>query len=598
MAGVGLYEVGSGKTYATPNLALTALITDQGTDTFTADQEIRVYNGTYDVFEINTFSQGQLFPNVLFHLKLKAASGNYPVFDAANQKAPITIGGIDYLDIEGLEGKNGAWYGLALGYGAVEGEKGTHITVKNCKFHDIQHRFGILITHCDDILIQDTECYNSIEGSGIAIWDDSNRITIDNCECHHNNNCGIECQTQFGSVIVYPTLPTIINNHCHHNNGTDIYMAIQTENTVEGNICHDSVRGIYHWNYSLIKNNLIYDETTIGICAIQNFVGYNKIYNNIIFGCNVGIQSVYGWEDIKIKNNILMNNDTSIVINSEYYTVDCDYNCIYQGTGTHFCMHGWTNVNQATWQSAGYDAHGIFVDPKFIDEVNFQIDYNSPCIDAGDNSILSDVPIDILGNIRPGVGFASIIDIGCYERSKFMNRIPVLENFVWQSPVLDRLSAPPVSPAPVKGSVYIVTPTASGLWATHEKDFALYDGTNWIFYTPDEGTVAWVNDEATLYIYKSAAWVKFFTLVTQTDVPNLPAYYKRQTFTNGDLVAGVLGITHDLVTSGNHPMNVVIFDNNNKQVIPDDVTGASQLLSVDLTSFGTLTGTWSYIIIG
>lgn len=419
MAGAGLYEVGTGKTYATPQAAISALVADQGSVPYTAEQEIRIYNGTYDIFDIGG-PNFPTFPTATYHLKIRAAIGNTPVIDADNQKSPIKISTISYLDMYGLEGKNGAYYGIAAGYGGEEGERASNLTIINCKLHDIQHRFGILITHCDDVLIQGCECYNSLEGSGIAIWDDSNRITIEECHCHHNNNKGIECQTQFGSVIIYPTLPTLIHNHCHNNNGGDIYMAIQTVNTIDGNICHDSLRGIMHWDHSLIKNNLIYNETTTGIVAIKNFCGYNKIYNNSVIGCDVGIQTVYGWEDIIIKNNILVNNNTAINISGEYYTVACDYNDIYQGTGTNFCMHGWTNVNKVTWLSAGFDAHSIFVDPQFIDleNSNFDIASNSPCIDIGDNSILGDVPLDITGKSRPGSGYLNIIDIGAYEKSR------------------------------------------------------------------------------------------------------------------------------------------------------------------------------------
>lgn len=63
------------------------------------------------------------------------------------------------------------------------------------------------------------------------------------------------------------------------------------------------------------------------------------------------------------------------------------------------------------------------------------------------------------------------------------------------------------------------------------------------------------------------------------------------TFVDGDLTAGVLTVTHNL---GQQLVHVTVADNNDNQIIPDDITfDTVNQCSVDLTSFGTLTGTWS-----
>lgn len=72
----------------------------------------------------------------------------------------------------------------------------------------------------------------------------------------------------------------------------------------------------------------------------------------------------------------------------------------------------------------------------------------------------------------------------------------------------------------------------------------------------------------------------------------------RGTFVNGDLVAGILTITHNLALSAPYVVNVIIFDNNNKMIIPDDVTGATNTTLIDLTTYGVLTGTWGYLLLG
>jgi tartrate dehydratase beta subunit/fumarate hydratase class I family protein len=65
-------------------------------------------------------------------------------------------------------------------------------------------------------------------------------------------------------------------------------------------------------------------------------------------------------------------------------------------------------------------------------------------------------------------------------------------------------------------------------------------------------------------------------------------------FTDGSLTAGVLTISHNL---GRQYVQVQIFDNSNNFIIPDDITLTDgNTTTVDLTSFGTLTGTWHYVI--
>jgi len=62
-------------------------------------------------------------------------------------------------------------------------------------------------------------------------------------------------------------------------------------------------------------------------------------------------------------------------------------------------------------------------------------------------------------------------------------------------------------------------------------------------------------------------------------------------FTNADLSSGVLTVTHSLSTQF---VLTVVYDNNNKQIIPDDVTATStSACAIDLSSFGTISGTWN-----
>lgn len=67
-------------------------------------------------------------------------------------------------------------------------------------------------------------------------------------------------------------------------------------------------------------------------------------------------------------------------------------------------------------------------------------------------------------------------------------------------------------------------------------------------------------------------------------------------FANGDLAAGVYTFNHAL----NDQFAVFeVFDNNNQRVQPDDITATdANNAAIDVSSFGTILGTWTVKAIG
>lgn len=67
------------------------------------------------------------------------------------------------------------------------------------------------------------------------------------------------------------------------------------------------------------------------------------------------------------------------------------------------------------------------------------------------------------------------------------------------------------------------------------------------------------------------------------------------TFTDGDLSSGELTIVHNL----NEQFVIVqIYDNNYEQVLPDSLTlNSVNAVKADFSSYGTLSGTWYYVVI-
>jgi len=75
----------------------------------------------------------------------------------------------------------------------------------------------------------------------------------------------------------------------------------------------------------------------------------------------------------------------------------------------------------------------------------------------------------------------------------------------WQDSVLERRSAPPVSPP--TGGRYIIIATATGAWSGHEDKIVEWNGSSWEFTDPDIGMTTYVEDVKKQYTYNGTAWV-------------------------------------------------------------------------------------------
>ena len=91
-------------------------------------------------------------------------------------------------------------------------------------------------------------------------------------------------------------------------------------------------------------------------------------------------------------------------------------------------------------------------------------------------------------------------------------RVPILEYYEWQKPVLDKdLSAPPSNP--LKGDRYIIAYNPSGDWHNKPKRIAEYNGTGWDTFEMREGMLTLVKDEGILYQYVDGKWRDFALVI-------------------------------------------------------------------------------------
>lgn len=197
-------------------------------------------------------------------------------------------------------------------------------------------------------------------------------------------------------------------------------------------------------------------------------------------------------------------------------------------------------------------------------------------------------------------------------------KVPALEKFEWQPSVKDKdLTSPPTSP--VKGDRYLLYSTPSGLWSGHVNTIAWFDGTNWEFIAPRPGMQCWMDDEHLYYIYTGSVWqiadygtdgesgysgfsglsgFSGFSGLSgfsgYSGAPGASGSAYTMSFTNSNLSAGILTVTHNL---GSKYCCVAVSNNNDKQVVPNEVTFTStSALAIDLSGFGTLSGTWNVVV--
>lgn len=79
-----------------------------------------------------------------------------------------------------------------------------------------------------------------------------------------------------------------------------------------------------------------------------------------------------------------------------------------------------------------------------------------------------------------------------------------LDAFVSSSVLSAERAAPPDTNA--EGGAYILPADATGEWADHRGEVALWSNSGWIFLSPPEGWRAWVRDRGEALIFEGGAW--------------------------------------------------------------------------------------------
>jgi len=95
----------------------------------------------------------------------------------------------------------------------------------------------------------------------------------------------------------------------------------------------------------------------------------------------------------------------------------------------------------------------------------------------------------------------------------------VLNSLDPQESVLERTDTPPVTPS--EGDRYLVIATATGDFVGQEGKIAEYDGSDWVFITPNAGFYTYVEDEQKAYIFNGTGWVVYSSIVNHNALNTL-----------------------------------------------------------------------------
>ena len=114
------------------------------------------------------------------------------------------------------------------------------------------------------------------------------------------------------------------------------------------------------------------------------------------------------------------------------------------------------------------------------------------------------------GTPGPNVGlvYGFVVGESGWGLTGFNPNFAELDTLLFLTVINMNLTAPPGSP--VAGARYVPKATATGDWATHENDIAVWDDveSEWVFYTPKQGWTLRDNNTVADYRFSGTAWDK------------------------------------------------------------------------------------------
>ena len=222
---------------------------------------------------------------------------------------------------------------------------------------------GATIEHC--VAYQDGGLSNSTAGGPVGIWTwDSNAVTIQYCESHHNSTGAGTPDGDGFDLDGGATNCVVQYNYSHENHGAGFLVyEYGDERVSNGN-------NVIRFNVS--QNDSTGGDAYAGLWLGGNCSG-NRIYNNTIYNryhCPVYIS---GGQDTWLLNNIFYSNSvgdyTAYIDSTNCWFLNNDYwsgafvKQIYCNGTTYTSVAGLSATGQETWNG---EVYGLQVDPMLL----------------------------------------------------------------------------------------------------------------------------------------------------------------------------------------------------------------------------------------
>ncbi len=252
-------------------------------------------------------------------------------------------------------------------------------------------------------------CHADEDGNNIA-----GNVIIRNNTIIRSGEDGIDITS--GSNIL------VEGNVIRHSSSAGIHAAKKRVHTVEirGNVLDSNSISRGLGDLSIICSN---------VRAVNNFIlgsGHHSIYlkdashvsiwNNVVSPVDRSGNLIWlrsGLDSIEFKNNIFDFTRSKQEIEGDLSSTFFDHNCYYVKDSSQSVLFDFS-FEEARLQDSAFEMHGVRANPLFVDNrrqspEHFQLDAESPCLDAGVSVALT---FDFLKSARPqGEG----IEIGPYE---------------------------------------------------------------------------------------------------------------------------------------------------------------------------------------
>jgi parallel beta-helix repeat protein len=347
------------------------------------------------------FDMSELNATAGLPITIRALGANaniLPTSDRGDNRDTILVTHSSHVVIDGLRS-------YQANRAAVRVDNSPHVTIRNGVFGN-NATWGIFTDFSDDLLLENNECFGSVEQHGIYVSNSGDRPVVRGNRVHDNHSSGIQLNadaSQGGDGIITAAL---IENNVIYNNGTGGGGALNLDGVQD----------------SVVRNNLLFNNHASGIICFQidGAAGPTgmQILNNTIDMPTDGrwaLNFVQSTGKNFARNNILYNRHSfrgglRFGDDNDLDNTDSDYN-ILDRVGPD---DGDTRFTLAEWQAQGYELHSLsaplsnlFVNAAAAD---YHLFAGSLAVDKGQS--LGNVPADLDGRVRR---FGAAPDIGCYE---------------------------------------------------------------------------------------------------------------------------------------------------------------------------------------